>query len=285
MPVGNSNIDAKDRPAIVVATPAGLELVALKVAKKQVSQITKDMKFWLFWGNFLGPNLVPSRFKATPEELFVAALEWALDLEGKVYWYDPIEATRLFRFDIGHVPQDGEIFVQHPTSPNHYILASEYSRWAAREKEAAFRRLAAALGAKEIRLVSAEVKSSSRGIKTSIPLQQIANQIGISAQFDKKNSLVKGVHSKFGKPSSSPKIPQDLESWVDADPDLKTMAYGRLEANLEYDKVTLEFYEKTGVSGEIAAKLMSKELSFGNKQEDTVHSIWHYEIEYWAKNS
>lgn len=281
MPIGTSTVDPKDRPVIIVASQAEIQQVALGLAGKQIGN------------TILAPSSTANFFKAfktiqgalnsTPEERFLVVLEEVLDLKHRIYWYESSEAKKLFKFDVGYTPKNGVILVQHPIEHERYIIPTEYSYRLSREKEAAFRQIVAALGAKELRLINAEIKERRGFWGGSLSVKQAATQVGIRADFDKSGSLVKSVYSRFSKPDSSPRVPLDLQQWVDSDPDLKTMVRGRLEANLEYDRVTLEFSEKMGIGGEIAAKIASQGLSFGGKYERVFHSVWYYEVEYWSK--
>ena len=81
------------------------------------------------------------------------------------------------------------------------------------------------------------------------------------------------------------RTPLKLQPWINSDPDLKTMVHGRLEANLEYEQVTLEFSETIGIGFDIAAKIANLGLSFGYKYKKIFHSVWHYEVEYWSCSS
>lgn len=283
MPIGTSTVEPSDRPVIIVASLSEIQSLALNLLGKQFGKAVISPLALIDGSLFNASKTISYALNATPEERSLIALEGALDLKHKIYWYKPSEARQLFKFDVGHTPKDGEILVQHPIDQELYIIPAEYSRRVSREKEAAFRQIAAALGAKELRLINAEIQERRGFLGGSLSVKQAATQVGIRADFDRTGSLMKSVYSRFGKPDSLPKVPTDLQRWVDSDPDLRTMVRGRLEANLEYDRVTLEFSEKMGIGGEIAAKIANQGLSFGSKYERVFHSIWYYEVEYWSK--
>ncbi|MGK7913575.1 MAG: hypothetical protein AB4050_19140 [Synechococcus sp.] len=276
MPIGTSTVDPKDRPVIIVAEPSEINQLALRLVGNQF--------YGYYNGIFNISQALVGAVNATPEERFLVVLEKLLDLKHRIYWYEPSKAKRQFKFDVGYTPKDGDILVQHPIDRDLYISPAHYSRRVSREKEAAFRQIAAALGAKELRLVSAEIKEKRFFWGGSLSLKEAATQVGIHADLDQSGSLIKSVYSRFGKPDFLPKVPPDLQQWVESDPDLKTMVRGRIEANLEYDRVTLEFSERIGIGGEIAAKIASQGLTFGGKNERVFHSVWYYEVEYWPKD-
>ena len=285
MPIGSSSIEPKDRPVIIVGSKEGIQQLAWKLGTKSIaiSTINPLRPFFNFKDHSIFLDVIKGITASNSEEQLLSmlgVLEKVLDIKHKIYWYDYSDAVRFFTFDIGHTPRECEILLQHPINQDRYVIASTYSRRISREKEAAFRQLAAALGAKELRLVNAEIKEKRGFLGSSISFQQAAAQVGVSADFDQSGNLVKKVYSRFGKPNFLPSIPIDLQCWVDSDPDLQTMAYGRIKANLEYDRVNLEFRETMGIGGEIAAKVGSRGFDFAGKYEQVFHSVWQYEIEY-----
>jgi len=77
------------------------------------------------------------------------------------------------------MPKDGSLYVQHPILPDYYIPPEDFARTLAKEKEAAFRQLASALGAKEV-----TVHRSDNSNRCASP----ANR-GISTQMHRSSSL------------------------------------------------------------------------------------------------
>ncbi|MGJ3248681.1 MAG: hypothetical protein ACFE0I_21720 [Elainellaceae cyanobacterium] len=300
MPIGTYDIKPEERPVIIVATPLKVEELAKKDLSQllnpkaaseaiwNVSKAAKDAFESMSEENPLEAvwnvsKAAKDAFESMPEEHSLAVLEELLDLNHQLHWYKPSEARKLFKFDIGHTPENGEILVQHPVAKDLYLIPTKYSARIAKEKESAFIRIAASLGAKELRLISAEVKERRGRWGSSFPVSQAAAQIGISADYDKSGRVLESTYSRFGKPNSLPKVPAELQGWVDSNPDLKAMVHGRLHANLELHRVTLEFSERTGIGGEIAVKIFDKGLSSKSRHEQLVHSVWEFEVEYWPK--
>jgi hypothetical protein len=195
--------------------------------------------------------------------------------------YDQSEAIRLFKFGVGHTPRDGSLYVQHPILTNYYVSPEDFARTLAKEKEAAFRQLASALGAKELRLVSADVHSKKSWFGTKISIPEVAAQLGVRVEFDNSGAFIKRVYSRFGPPRLSPHVPDDLRPWVEMDPDLRTMARDRIEGHLLENHVTLEFKERMGAGGDVAATVANRGLTVGGTYEALYHSVWHFEAEYW----
>lgn len=213
-------------------------------------------------------------------EDLVDLLSGALDLGTPLTSFSPEQATALFKFGVGHSPRNGSLYVQHPVNPKMYVAPEEFSKTLAREKEAAFRQLASALGAKEIRLVTATVHTKRGLFNTTVSVPEAATEVGLKLSFDSKGEFVKQVYSKFGPPRSRPHVPSDLVPWVEMDSDLRTMARDRTEGHLLENRITLEFKEGMGVGGEVAAKVAGRGLTAGGSYSALSHSVWHFEAEY-----
>jgi hypothetical protein len=280
MPRGNANIDCRDRPVIVVATDRGVRQLALKSLTRlhQVDLIGAFGSLTTIYDALQGVR------KARAGDRFLVALEGLLELEHRVYLYEPEEAVRLFQFDIGEAPRDGAVYVQHPIFPDSYISPDQYGQRLAREKEAAFRQLASSLGAKEVRLVSAELKESRGWFGARLSLKAAATQAGVQASFSESGKVVSAVYAQFGSPKEPPRVPADLQRWVDMEADFRTMANQRIQGNLLHARVAIEFREAMGSGGSVAAKLAGQGFSVGGSYERMQYSIWFYEVDYWPKD-
>lgn len=215
------------------------------------------------------------------EAQLLATLEDSLRLGVPLILYAPSDAIRQFKFGVGQTPKSGCVYVQHPIFNDTYIPPEEFGRTLAREKEAAFRQLASALGAKELRLVNAKMHARKSFFSSNVSLPEAASQVGIKVSFDSAGALVRSVYSKFGIPRSPPRVPDDLQPWVEMDPDLRTMARDRTEGHLLEHQITLEFKEGFGVGADVAAKIAGRGMTVGGAYEALAHSIWHFEAEYW----
>jgi hypothetical protein len=283
MPRGANSTDPRDRRIIIVASPAELRRCASRAAASAVEvsvspllPVAGEIVFRV--GMSAIANL--SMRKLTEEEL-LQRLEDELRLGIPIALYDQSEATRLFKFDVGHMPKDGSLYVQHPILPNYYIPPEDFARTLAKEKEAAFRQLASALGAKELRLVSADVHSKKGWFGTKVSVPEVASQLGVRIEFDSNGSFVRRVYSRFGRPRQPPHVPKDLRAWVEMDPDLRTMARDRTKGHLLQHHITLEFKECMGAGGDVAAAVAGRGLTAGGAYEALYHSVWHFEAEYW----
>lgn len=221
--------------------------------------------------------------KALPllKEQILQQIKKELNLSSELACISP-NNTEGMKFEIGDKPTNGSFYLKHPLLDNLYIRPCNYEAVLAKEKEASFRRLASALGAKNIVLKDAKFFDSKGqlSVGTTIP-QAVCANIGINASFEKDGAVIKEVYSEFGEPRSAPYIPEHLQSWTLIDTDLRTMAQDRLEGHLIKHQVTLQFKETFTGGGKIAAEIADKGLDIGGSISKNVSSVWFFEVEYY----
>jgi hypothetical protein len=206
----------------------------------------------------------------------------SMDLGFPTAWCSPIEAKQTFDFGVGHIPSDGTLYLQHPINNQSYIPPNEFSRSICSEKEAAFLRLAASLGAKSIQLTSIQTNDTKGVFSSKLKAPEVAADLGFRARFDKSGNVIKEVVKEFNRPTfAKPYIPEQLAGWVNFDPDLRTMATDRIEANVAKSNVKLEFSQSLGLGGELSAKIADRGISMGGKFNSMARSIWSFEVEYF----
>lgn len=198
--------------------------------------------------------------------------------------YVPLDQTSHLEFDIGEAPTNGSFYVSHPFLENVFIRPAEYNKTLAKEKEAAFIRLAAALGAKSIHLNSVTINQTNQFLGKKIKPSFLAPQLGIKATFDEKGELVKDVYKQYHKPKKAPSVPPSLERWVKLDPALRQLAHDRIDLNLATVKVSLQYKETKTVGSEIAAALAGRKFEIGGKIEKIQESTWQFFIEFFDKD-
>lgn len=282
MPRGSDSTNPQDRQVIIVASPTELRRCTSRAVTSSLERRAGGLYPAGDVAVRLGVSaLIQLSIRKLTGEALLQRLEDELRLGVPIALYEQSEATKLFKFDVGHIPKDGSLYVQHPILPNYYIPPEDFGRTLAKEKEAAFRQLASALGAKELRLVSADVHSKRGWFGTKVSVPEVAAQLGVRVEFDSKGSFVKKVYSRFGRPSQSPQVPKELRAWVEMDPDLRTMAHDRTKGHLLEHHITLEFKERMGAGGEVAAAVAGRGLTAGGSYERLHHSVWYFEAEYW----
>lgn len=217
-----------------------------------------------------------------PEEEVLSRFNTSMDLGVPAVCFEPSRAIGDFDFGVGHIPKDGDIYIQHPINKSFYISPSEFSRTICSEKEAAFLRLAATLGAKSIRLNSIQTNDTKGFFNSKFSAPEIAADLGFNATFDKNGSVMKEVVKEFNRPKfKDPFVPEDLKRWVEFDTDLRTMSSDRIEANASRCTVKLEYSQNLGLGGELSAKIADRGFNAGGNFKSMSKSIWSFDVEYY----
>lgn len=283
----SADSDPNDRKVILVASNEGLVKLAMKGYQAELIDAIADSSVYSPLGKILkyakGEYVKhkKSEFQGKDRRELLTSVIDALDLPYIPYLVSPQDAVRRFKFGVGQTPVDGAVYVQHPIISDAYIDPAEFSRTVSKEKEAAFRQLASALGARELTLVNATIKTTRGLFGTTVSVGDAATEIGIKIAANSDGSSVRKVYSEYGAPRREPWIPPDLQPWVEIDPDLRTMARDRIDGHLLKATISLEFKEGLGVGGEVAAQLAARGFSAAGSYEKICHSIWYFDVEYY----
>ena len=194
----------------------------------------------------------------------------------------PQDAARRYRFDHGDL-EDGAAYLSNPVARDHYLRPAVANERLAQEKMSAFVRLAAALGAKRIVLVSADSEERKGTSGASIPLPQLAAQIGITAKIDMDGTAKRELFMELDPPRSAPAVPDDLVPWLQADPILRALAETRLTARPRLARAALSFGETLDFGADAMvtlAKLSGRGVQLGGTYRRVAKSTFCFEIEY-----
>lgn len=269
--MSTSNLPPESRRLLVVASEEKLRQLAMDNGARELLAGSALTNFWRFLTRTAGKKeLMP------PLEFFLDGVPSARA--------SPEEAQRAFRFDVAHYPEDGTVYVQHPCFTDYYLQPADFHARVAKEKVAAFKQLAAALGAKKLTLTAATSLEKGGLFNASVPLPKVAAQIGLNVGFTEKGSVEHQVYAEFDEPIEAPAVPEDLRPWLAMDPEFRTMARTRTEQRLRVDKLSLEVRESAGMHAKLAAKLMGKGLDLGGEYTRLSHTVWKYDVEYWTWN-
>ena len=210
-------------------------------------------------------------------------IENNLDLGVKIARFTPKEAYKRFHFEGGYILKNGHIYVQHPVRTNQYVPPETYSRVLAKEKESVFCKLAAALGAKTVTLVSVVVDEMLKHAAAGLSLPEVATEVGIKAEFEKSGNLKQSAYMEFEEPHHDPYVPEGLKAWVDSDSDLQLMCQGRIDdRSLIKQRISLEFEEGAGIGGKLAATVADRGFTAGGSYKAIHKSSWIFQVEYWS---
>lgn len=253
---------------------------------KQFNQTAKSLELMLktfkdhpsSLASFLfSPNGIVNHLE--PQEI-ILLLETII--ESELQWYSLEEASKLFKFDSDSTPANGAIYYKHPFDHERYLTPSSAHAQLVDEKMFAFTELAAALGAKEIR-VALDDKSSQIAEMKAI-WDQIINKVGISAASRHTHTSKTEIQRKYDKPRKSPHIPGKLQTWVDADPHFRSMATERIEHGLLTQNVLFEVKEMLDLEAKVAARLVTYGFNIGGKFKKTTNTSWNFTVDFWESS-
>ncbi len=192
----------------------------------------------------------------------------------------PREAVERFGFDHGH-PADGEAYILNECVPNYYVAPALYNERMAQEKLAAFVQIVAALGAKRVELVSGRVLARKAAAEAGIPLEDVAIQIKLSAEFNKDHSVQRQVLVEFPEPDTEPYMPAQFEAWLKEDPMIRALVKDRLEHKTSFKKTEIHFQESMQIDGEFLAEFVDRKIKVGGSYRYFTSSVWGFEVQFW----
>lgn len=190
----------------------------------------------------------------------------------------PKEAVDRFNFDHGH-PVDGGAYLSHPVLDDHYLVPSVANERLAQEKVAAFTDLTAALGAKTVKLITAEFLDKKNSAKMDISAD--AARFGIHISNENGVDKITNVFREYDQPGQKPYVPDHVYKWLDEDPLFRSIANGRTQAKVRTDKAHLHIKNHYRIDSNITLGLEGKGIHAGTELRDVFSSVYSFKIEYW----
>src|SRR5690606_5265236 len=139
-------------------------------------------------------------------------IEVYFDLGLPINRIEPSDAHKVLKLGVGHIPKDGSFYLMHPLYQDLYLDVSDYAKSLCLEKDSAFQRLAASLGAKSIKLESVQIQEKKSVFGGSVKIKKLADELGLSLKFESDGSIHKQVVKTFNRPKfKAPSIPKELE--------------------------------------------------------------------------
>ena len=195
----------------------------------------------------------------------------------------PQEAQTHFTFGAGEL-NDGGLYKINPFNLNQYIPIASYYDYLAKERVAAFLRIAQTLGAKELKLMQASFTTGS--IITRASIGSVGHRIGLNALTTEDNQVKEQVMASFSQPTQLPYIPDELKEQVDASANLRMMASGRTDenGNMESIQYLLSINESSSSFGKLVSKVSKCGLYVGSKHKKMQGSTWMFSIVFWPRS-
>ena len=162
------------------------------------------------------------------------------------------------------------VYAMHPQAPGAYLRLAHFHRYLLDDKRAEFERLAASLGAREIRMIerattaSAGAGGATIGVPTEAGVVDVGASGGRRSASDERFSL----EASFDPPRGAPVVPAGLR-WLPTEPQWQAMVDARLgDTTVTRRRVTFRYASDYAVHGALAAKLQGVGLSCGGTFEE-----------------
>ena len=206
-------------------------------------------------------------------------LKELLDIECEIIHIPFSEKDRLRILPASELTEDGTFLRQLPSGK--YTKLTHFESFLAKERITAFKNLASALGACEIKLVSFEVKENAKEVKNQATREMVAAQLGVNIAILGGNIREEAYSATFNSISKmSFKIPKECKYWIEEDQELENLVNGRKNQRLKKIKTSLHFRETSQVFSQFAAKLAGKGFDIGGAYRKSYETHCTFEVEF-----
>lgn len=153
------------------------------------------------------------------------------------------------------------LYVRHPADATYFLKVANFHSYLLQDKRGEFVRLAASLGASEIKLINKENKSQSTSANISI--SQLEKE-SVNASLESKNNYSNNFNlsASFSTKTTLPKIPDNLR-WFKYEPLWQAMAEARINNYVENFNVSFNYSEDFSINSEFVTKISGLGLSIG----------------------
>lgn len=196
------------------------------------------------------------------------------------FFLSPDFAQRHLKFDISH-PMENTVYMENLCLPGTYVLPDQINERLAQEKMAAFQRIAHALGAKSIVIESVDASQTRKKIKGTIPIANIAAQIGVEGLSVVDGKAQRSLYCEFNKPERVPHFPEELRIWTIMEPTLRALVDHCLQGSVKQYKLSLEFKDVIQNAMDIKLKCEKLNINAGGEYKTVIDSRWFFNIEFW----
>lgn len=178
------------------------------------------------------------------------------------------------------------VYAAHPADEEFFIPVAQYHPYLLQDKRAEFVRLAAALGAREIRLCDTDNQASRAGwnVGGAGPVKGVPVDFAAKGAAHSESSSSFNLSAVFSRPEKPPALPGFLR-WYQQEPLWKAMAETRLEYRTESFKVQFTYDHDFGVSADLALKIASLGFSAGGSFSSVSKVSQEYEVIFYPPNT
>ena len=180
------------------------------------------------------------------------------------------ESTML-QFPPGH-PQDGVLYVGHPTVHEIYYPTAQFHRLAFEHKLSEAIELLMALGAIEINVEHQVGWGKEFSTNLNVPTGKAGEQVGTTAgKNTEKQRHVLFQISLEG--TSDPSVPDELV-WFPQEPTWQQVARGRIKYGMKSFSISLRYENDFGINADLEVMAGKAGLNLGGKFKNHESTIW-----------
>ena len=162
------------------------------------------------------------------------------------------------------------VYAMHPHAPGAYVRLAHFHRYLLDDKRAEFERIAASLGAREIRMIERATSASegAGGATVSVPTSAGVVDVGGKGLRRAASDEHFSLEASFAKPASAPSLPPGLR-WLPSEPQWQALVDARVgDTTLTRRRVTFRYASDYAIHAALAAKLQGVGLSCGGTFEE-----------------
>ena len=180
------------------------------------------------------------------------------------------ESTML-QFPPGH-PQDGVLYVEHPTVHEIYYPTAQFHRLAFEHKLSEAIELLMALGAIEINVEHQVGWGKEFSTNLNVPTGKTGEQVGTTAgkNTEKQRHLLFQISLEG---TSDPSVPDELV-WFPHEPTWQQVARGRIKYGMKSFSISLRYENDFGINADLEVRAGKAGLNLGGKFENHESTIW-----------
>jgi len=145
------------------------------------------------------------------------------------------------------------------------------------EKMAAFKIIAASLGATRIEVLS--VESSSSRVSAEVDVAAAARQVGLQGYVSRDGSASRHSTLELHDPPPVAKVPKDMERWLH-DPNIRSLARIMETRRSGEETTVLEFKDEVDVQAKVSK--LGGSIKVGGQIKKTVSCLWRFRVRWGA---
>jgi hypothetical protein len=189
------------------------------------------------------------------------------------------QAKELFTFPPQH-PIANRAYAMAEMMPNTYVELGEFHEYFKQMKLEAFINICANLGAKEIRLESAEINGRAIDMHGDINYELEKVGAGVKAKVNKETGVKVTCSFSEGNKTINP-IDEADARWLETEPTWRSMYKLRQERHLQSYEVDYNYLSDMGINAELLAEIKGYGVKVGGSISNIAKIKLKYQVIFW----